>query len=186
MYISTYGKNEKERLIFIFKFQIKYNNNTYEGIVSCSCEPSSQFLWNEKFCIVQKKKKCLFYCTFFKKFYSRRINTFPNIARGTKKYFRSISHCIFHIYESWVSMERYPSIEMGRGSISRMDCLYSRRRKEFQRAFNASCEKNEIISYHVRGGREGGREGAEQSPDRKVIAPRWNRYESSSCDIRSD
>lgn len=27
-------KNEKERLIFIFKFQIEYNNNMYEGIVS--------------------------------------------------------------------------------------------------------------------------------------------------------
>lgn len=26
-------KNEKERLIFIFKFQIEYNNNMYEGIV---------------------------------------------------------------------------------------------------------------------------------------------------------
>lgn len=27
-------KNEKEKLIFIFKFQIEYNNNMYEGIVS--------------------------------------------------------------------------------------------------------------------------------------------------------
>lgn len=146
-----------ERLIFIFKFQTRYNNNTYERIVLCARESCSQFLWNEKYSVPSvscRRERCLSYCTFLKNSIrgTRRINTFPNITRGTKKYFRSISHCIFRIYESSVSMERYPSIEMGRGSISRVDCLYSRRRKEFQRAFNASCEKNEIISYHVRGG----------------------------------